>query len=95
MIGKFKPRMEIMPIVQRQLWSELQPAAQLGFVLYGGTAIALRLGHRTSVDFDLFSSKPLNRDAIRDSLPFVVRSTVVQDEKKSDHACSLKYISCA
>ncbi|MGM0425440.1 MAG: nucleotidyl transferase AbiEii/AbiGii toxin family protein [Thermodesulfobacteriota bacterium] len=26
------------------------------FVLYGGTAIALHLGHRSSVDFDFFSS---------------------------------------
>lgn len=28
------------------------------FVLYGGTAIALRLGHRSSVDFDFFSTAP-------------------------------------
>ncbi len=26
-----------------------------GFVLYGGTAIALRLAHRPSVDFDFFN----------------------------------------
>jgi len=83
MINRFKPRMEIMPIAQRRLWPELQPATQLGFVLYGGTAIALRLGHRTSVDFDFFSSSPLNHEAIRDFLPFVAQSTVIQDEKNS------------
>jgi hypothetical protein len=38
----------------------LGPARSLGFVLYGGAAIALRLGHRQSVDFDFFSSRPLN-----------------------------------
>jgi len=27
------------------------------FILYGGTALALRLGHRESVDFDFFSSE--------------------------------------
>lgn len=32
----------------------------LGFALYGGTAIALRLGHRTSVDFDFFNDRPLD-----------------------------------
>lgn len=29
------------------------------FYLVGGTALALQLGHRRSVDFDLFSEKPL------------------------------------
>jgi len=29
------------------------------FVLVGGTALALQMGHRISVDFDLFSEKPL------------------------------------
>ena len=35
-----------------------------GFALYGGTAIALRYGHRTSEDFDFFTEKPLNKAAI-------------------------------
>lgn len=29
------------------------------FYLVGGTALALQLGHRRSIDFDLFSAKPL------------------------------------
>jgi len=53
----------------------------LGFALYGGTAIALRLGHRPSVDFDFFSETPLDRGAIRSALPLVGRSRVVQDER--------------
>ncbi len=43
-----------------------------GFCLAGGTALALRLGHRVSVDFDLFSAdNPLQqgeRDAILEQL---------------------------
>jgi hypothetical protein len=62
------------------LWPELRPAGKLGFVLYGGTAIALRLGHRTSVDFDFFSTRPLDRGAIRAVFPFVGRSLVLQDQ---------------
>ena len=54
---------------------------ELGFVLYGGTAIALRLGHRPSVDFDFFSEVPLDRGAIRSALPFVGRALVLQDER--------------
>jgi hypothetical protein len=40
----------------------LPPAQRLGFVLYGGTAIALRLGHRSSVDFDFFTADPLKKN---------------------------------
>jgi hypothetical protein len=56
-------------------------AADLGFVLYGGTAIALRLGHRQSVDFDLFTEGSLDRPALRAALPFLARATVVQDTR--------------
>jgi len=34
------------------------------FYLAGGTAIALHIGHRRSIDFDLFSHKPLNTMSI-------------------------------
>jgi hypothetical protein len=53
----FAPRLDILPEPQRKLWPELA-AVPRWFVLYGGTAIALRLGHRASVDFDFFSSIP-------------------------------------
>lgn len=76
----FHPRMEILPPAQIQLWPTLKAAADLGFVLYGGTAIALRLGHRQSVDFDFFSERPLDRAALRASLAFVPSSLVLQDQ---------------
>lgn len=83
MSSRFKPRMDILPPAQRQLWHELGPAAVLGFVLYGGTAIALRLGHRASVDFDFFSEKPLDRESIREVFPFMAQSIVLQDERNA------------
>ena len=46
----------MLPAAQRRLWDELG-ATPKEFVLYGGTAIALRLGHRQSVDFDFFAFK--------------------------------------
>ncbi len=36
-----------------------------GFYLVGGTALALQIGHRLSVDFDLFSSKDLPHNLLR------------------------------
>ena len=35
------------------------------FCLIGGTAVALQLGHRRSVDFDLLTTKPLSHEKIR------------------------------
>ena len=79
MIRTFTPRLEILPAAQRLLWPTLRPAPRMGFVLYGGTAIALRLGHRASVDFDFFTDQPLNRAALSASFPFLHRATVLQD----------------
>ncbi len=55
----FSPILDILPPPQLQLWPELEKVPS-GFVLYGGTAIALRLGHRDSVDFDFFSDVSLD-----------------------------------
>jgi hypothetical protein len=40
------------------------------FVLYGGTGLALQLGHRASEDFDFFSSSAFDPDRLRSRLPF-------------------------
>lgn len=47
----------MLPPAQRAAWTRLHTVPS-NFVLYGGTAIALRLGHRQSVDFDFFSNDP-------------------------------------
>jgi hypothetical protein len=77
---RFPPHLEILPDAQRTIWPELKPLSDLGYVLYGGTAIALRLGHRTSIDFDFFSEKELRKEALADRLPFVETSRVLQDQ---------------
>lgn len=60
---------EILPEVQRLLLPTLAPLRALGFVLYGDTAIALHLGHRSSIDFDFFTERPLDRGAMLGVLP--------------------------
>lgn len=75
--------MDILPIGQRNIWPQLAPATQLGFVLYGGTAIALRLGHRISADFDFFTDYPLDKVRLRQSFPFLQQSTTLQDTPDS------------
>jgi hypothetical protein len=65
MRAPFTPHFEVLPAQQRRVWPGLRPMARLGFVLYGGTAVALRLGNRQSVDFDFFSDRPLDKAALR------------------------------
>ncbi len=74
-----KPLLATLDEAQRDLWNDLAPAARLGFVLYGGTAVALRYGHRRSIDFDFFTDRVLDKDAMRSAMPFLRRATVLQD----------------
>lgn len=83
MSGIFRACMATLPPAQKDLWPELESAAKMGFVLYGGTAIALRLGHRTSVDFDFFTDLDLHRKTLTQNMPFLQRSSLVQDEKNA------------
>jgi hypothetical protein len=73
------PKLDILPAAQKEIWSSLAPAAHLNFVLYGGTAIALHLGHRESLDFDFFRSDPIDKDQIRAEFQFVRGAAVLQD----------------
>jgi hypothetical protein len=78
-VSKFEPHWEVLPAAQRELWPSLAGSIDLGFVLYGGTAVALRLGHRHSIDFDFFTEKPLDRRLMEKSFAFLRRSEVIQD----------------
>jgi hypothetical protein len=52
-----------------QLIQELQKLPELeGFHLVGGTALALQLGHRNSIDIDLFTKNDFNEDHILNKL---------------------------
>ena len=51
----------------------------MGFTMYGGTAIALRLGHRSSVDFDFFGAGPFNKSSILTNSTIIDGGQVIQD----------------
>lgn len=76
------PKLEILPRPQRRLWSELKDTPQ-EFVLYGGTALALRLGHRTSEDFDFFSNRPFLPDALREGISYLRGAEMRQFEQNT------------
>jgi hypothetical protein len=78
-LSVFQPRLDILPPPQRSLWPELK-AVPDEFVLYGGTAIALRLAHRVSVDFDFFSTEPFQARRLLEHMPFLAKGTLAQNQ---------------
>ena len=76
---RLQARLDVLPPAQRALWPALRDVKALGWVLYGGTAIALRLGHRASVDFDFFNDRPLDRPRLAAACPALARSAVLQE----------------
>lgn len=66
----FTPKVNILPASQRALWNELK-ATPKHFVLYGGTALALRLGHRVSEDFDFFTNTAFDPQDLVDRVPYL------------------------
>lgn len=79
----FEPRLDVLPEAQRQVWPLLGRTLALDFVLYGGTAVALHLGHRVSVDFDFFRSKDLDKGQLDVALNDLPDCEVVQDAKNT------------
>ena len=64
------PNLDILPDAQKELWRQLEDTPS-EFVLYGGTAIALRFGHRQSVDFDFFTTAPVDVKTVSCELPYI------------------------
>jgi hypothetical protein len=78
MLKVFVPRLDILPDAQKRLWPELAQTPD-DFTLYGGTAIALRLGHRPSVDFDFFSlTTTFEPGSLLGKLPYLKGAVVRQ-----------------
>jgi hypothetical protein len=74
------PRLDILPAAQRTLWPQLVTVNRHSFVLYGGTAVALYLGHRESVDFDFFTNRPFQPEELFADYSFLRDSEVLQSQ---------------
>lgn len=65
---------EAMLSVSRVIFENLDPE----YYLAGGTALALELGHRKSVDLDYFIAKPIDTLALKNKLAEVFSGTTVE-----------------
>ena len=74
---------EILPPAQRTLWPELVHTPS-HFVLYGGTALALQLGHRESVDFDFFSKEDFTPSRLIKSISYLTGNVISESVNTLD-----------
>ena len=78
-MDSFKPDLTILPSAQKKIWNKLTIVPG-NFVLYGGTAVALQLGHRSSIDFDFFSSDPFDNDHLCQSISSLGSFEIIQSQ---------------
>ncbi len=72
-----QPRTDILPPAQQILWP-LLGQIEHGFVLYGGTAVALYHGHRQSVDFDFFGDPAFDPFQLKAKYEFLKMGEMIQ-----------------
>ncbi|PIE45130.1 MAG: hypothetical protein CSA45_04330 [Gammaproteobacteria bacterium] len=72
---------ETLPIEQQKIYPLLKFAKDYHFVLFGGTAISLQIGHRVSVDFDFFSKEKLDSTLKKTILEKLQADNIIQDER--------------
>jgi Nucleotidyl transferase AbiEii toxin, Type IV TA system len=78
-MSEFLPQLGTLPPAQIALWPELA-AVPKDFVLYGGTALALHLGHRRSWDFDFFGSREFDVRRLETGVSFLAGARIIQRE---------------
>ncbi len=86
----FQPKLSVLPRAQRWLWPRLNEVPP-HFVLYGGTAIALRLGHRESVDYDFFSAQAFDPDELVARVPFLELPKTVNQSQRNTYTAVLRH----
>ena len=78
----FHPRLDVLPPPQKALWPELAEVPE-HFVLYGGTALALRLGHRQSMDFGFLTSENVSPGELLYSLRLLRNGKILQNSSQT------------
>ncbi len=78
----FSPKLNILPAPQRLLWGDLADIPP-DFTLYGGTAVALHLGHRQSVDFDFFAAMAINPAELYGEIAFLQDAKIIRQEQNT------------
>lgn len=86
----FNPHLEILSEVQQWVYPQLRNLKDLGFVLYGGSALALQLGQRQSVGFEFFLHGRLKQKLLRGACPLLGDESLVTQIQDSENTVTLE-----
>ena len=75
---------EILDSKRLKILKELSFLGKEGYYLAGGTALALQLGHRTSLDFDFYHSQHFDSSELFSKLQAVFGERVVERHREED-----------
>jgi hypothetical protein len=75
---------EILNKDQKRVFPKLKFLGKEGFYLAGGTALALQLGHRTSLDFDFYIKKHFQVKNLLDELEEIFPEKIEQISTAKD-----------
>lgn len=70
----------VLPKQQQEIYPYLSFAKDYGFILFGGTAIALQIKHRISIDFDFFKQESLSTKDKEKILQKLPSDKIIQDD---------------
>ncbi|WP_454064014.1 nucleotidyl transferase AbiEii/AbiGii toxin family protein [Candidatus Nitrospira salsa] len=73
--------LDILPSPQRRLWDDLVNLPG-SFTLYGGTAIALQIGHRPSI-FDFFAFQEVQPQDLTSTIPFLQDAEIIRQAQNT------------
>mgnify|MGYP001559797074 CR=1 FL=1 len=74
----------------KKVWNQISKFDNLrDFYLAGGTALALQIGHRISVDLDFFSSNPIKKTLLKDIENFFEKPVEVIIKSKNELTISV------
>lgn len=86
----FNPHLEILSEVQQWVYPQLRNLKDLGFVLYGGSALALQLGQRQSVGFEFFLHRRLKQKLLRGACPLLGDESLVTQIQDSENTVTFE-----
>jgi hypothetical protein len=69
----------------KKIWNKIKKFEKIkDFYLAGGTALALQIGHRISVDLDFFSDEPIKKTLLQDIEDFFEKPVEVLIKSKNE-----------
>lgn len=84
------PHLEVLSEAQRWVYPQLRNLKNHGFVLYGGSALALQFGQRQSTSFEFFLNSRLNQKLLRDAFPLLDDESVVSQIQDSENTLTFE-----